>query len=164
MSKMHDELIQNNFKLLQFNYTISLNKYKGFTRTGIQYLKKEAIEYISHVDSVLQKNNVILNENLCEIVIIQHPKKIKTIPKFEDKELYFLKQKRQDLDNINKVLLDALQLKKNDINNINKLYKNDNQIIKISIYLGKEIENGGIDLYYKFLDSNDINHYVKNLT
>ncbi len=149
------------YNKLQFPYTISLNRYLGRTSTGIVYKKKEAKEYCDKINNILYNNNIEISDKPLRVVIIQHPKKIKKIPKGFDEKSYFLIQKRQDLDNINKVLLDSLQYDKTLLNNSFKLYHNDKQIIDLRMLIGKPIEDGGIDFYYQFLNEDDISKYIE---
>ena len=146
----------NNYNKIELPYTISLNRYLGRAKNGITYKKKEALEYISKVDKVLLKNNIKASDKLLSVIIIQHPVLLKK--KITD-ELYYLYQRRQDLDNINKVLLDSLQVtynKDKSIFNDNKLYFNDKQIIDLKLIVGKPIKDGGIDFYYKFYEQEEL--------
>ncbi len=151
----------NNYKKLNFPYTISLNRYLGRSGNRV-YKKKEALEYIEKINEILKENNIIYTDKFLKVFIIQHPIKLKKYDK-NDKFAH-LKQRRQDLDNINKVLLDSLQVDKNEYKmfksygdnytgfNKNKLYFDDKQIIELTLKVGEPVENGGISFYYKEVD------------
>lgn len=117
---------------LELPYPVSLNNFKRISKNKIPYKTKEANDFIENVKKsaifAIKDINEYSKNGLYSIKLGLVPKKTKKIPKGYTEENYFIYQRRLDLDNISKVLFDALQ---------GILYNNDNQIIHVQYIILK---------------------------
>ena len=107
----------------------SLNSYlkKG---KGRVYLSQEAIQYKEYIKKMFIHEQ--FNKDVFYSISIDiHPKILK---KVHSDPFYFLSQRRHDVDNVTKVLFDALK----DI-----VYHDDKQIIMMNIKINKPLHESG---------------------
>lgn len=122
--------------MLEFSYPVSANRYWRTFR-GMTVRSKEAQEYKESVAVVAESHKVKILTCPVSVSMTLHPPIPKDWKTRERKQPRYwpLSVRRLDLDNSQKVVLDALQ---------GIAYENDKQITAISITLGVPVEGGCI--------------------
>lgn len=123
-------------RMLEFPYPVSANRYWRTFR-GMTVRSKEAQEYKESAAVICEIHRVKILTCPVTVSMTLHPPIPKDWKKREQKEPRYwpLSVRRLDLDNCQKVILDALQ---------GLAYENDKQITAISITLGIPMERGCI--------------------
>mgnify|MGYP002737229123 CR=1 FL=1 len=121
--------------MIELPYPPSSNRYwRSFA--GRMVRSKHAIEYREDVQFLAERAGQTMLIGCVSVEMVLCPARPKDWVKRAKKDPdWFLDVKRIDLDNAQKVVLDALQ---------GVAYENDRQITRLSIGLGRPIENGGL--------------------
>lgn len=124
-------------KPLEFPYPPSVNRYWRSFR-GRMVRSSVAVEYKAEVQRIASAAKLALHDGPVCVEMTLHPPRPKDWAKRMSKDAHWaLHVRRIDLDNAQKVVLDALQ---------GIAYDNDRQITAISISLGVPLEGGGLTL------------------
>jgi crossover junction endodeoxyribonuclease RusA len=126
--------------MIRLPYPPSTNRYWRSFR-GRMVRSKVAVDYKQDVQTIAIEAGVALHHGCVEVVMILCPALPKDWQKRCKKDpLWALGVRRIDLDNAQKVALDALQ---------GIAYDNDRQITKLSISLGEPVEAGALKVGIK---------------
>ena len=118
-------------------YPISTNVYWRNFR-GRMVRSSAANAYKDEVGWIARANKVVLITTPIRVMMTLHPPRPQDAEKREKKDrLWGLGVRRIDIDNAQKVVLDALQ---------GIAYDNDRQITFLSIRLGQPVPEGGLDV------------------
>jgi crossover junction endodeoxyribonuclease RusA len=124
-------------KPLEFPYPPSVNRYWRSFR-GRMVRSSVAVAYKEEVQRIASLSGLKLHEGPVSVEMTLHPPRPKDWAKRMKQDAHWaLNVRRIDLDNAQKVVLDALQ---------GIAYENDRQITAISISLGVPLEGGGLTL------------------
>lgn len=121
--------------MMMLPYPISTNRYwRNFG--GRMVRSSEAMAYKDEVGFIALKQKVALLDGPVQVDMVLHPALPQDWQQREKKNpLWGLEVRRIDLDNAQKVVLDALQ---------GIAYENDRQITSLSIRLGQPLSNGAL--------------------
>lgn len=125
-------------KMIEFPYPPSVNRYWRSFR-GRMVRSSVAVAYKEDVQAIAHKHGMEKIDGPVSVGMILHPPRPKDWAKRKQKNdrEWVLQVRRIDLDNAQKVVLDALQ---------GIAYDNDKQITAIAISLGVPIEGGGLTI------------------
>lgn len=122
--------------MIMLPYPISTNRYwRNFGGRTVR--SSEAVAYKDEVGFIAVSSKLKMLSGPVQVDMVLHPKAPKDAAKREKKAplVWALDVQRIDLDNAQKVVLDALQ---------GIAYENDRQITSLSIRLGQPLVDGGL--------------------
>lgn len=123
--------------MMMLPYPVSANRYWRHFR-GMTIRSKEAMEYRAEVQEIAAECLSDCLQGCVAVKLVLHPKKPKDWERRLKKDpRAVLSVARMDLDNAQKVALDALQ---------EIAFNNDKQITSLSIRLGQPVEGGGLEV------------------
>lgn len=123
--------------MMMLPYPPSTNRYWRNFR-GMMVRSKEAIEYKELVQQIASSSGLELRDGCVHVQMSLHPALPQDWVKRQKRDPnWALGVRRIDLDNAQKVALDALQ---------GIAYENDRQVTRLSIALGTPIEGGGLSV------------------
>jgi crossover junction endodeoxyribonuclease RusA len=126
--------------MLMLPYPISTNRYWRTFR-GRTVRSSEALEYKDAVQEIAHEAGLTMRTGCVRVEMILHPALPKDWMKRERRDpSWVLGVRRIDLDNAQKVCLDALQ---------GIAYENDRQVTNLSIVLGHAVPNGSLAVNIK---------------